>query len=126
MSRALKTGLEQVRAWVLKSDSRVQSIVSGQGTAGTRAGNNDKKIGVRLDNSDTFTGIDGKQYKRYKFQANRDADDKTLKGLADKDSHKFYATADIPIVPKDKPLKKAEARALLTNLFAELEKKIKT
>ncbi len=48
-----------------------------------------------------------------------------MKGLADKYLHKVYATADIPIVPSNKLLEKAETRALVAN-FAELEKNIKT
>ncbi|KAF2259615.1 hypothetical protein CC78DRAFT_620902 [Lojkania enalia] len=122
MSRALKSSLESLKTWVFQSNSRVQKIANGQGTAGTRAapaqsGNNDKKIGSRLDNGEAFTK-NGKQYKRYKFQVNKGADDKTLKQLADKDSHKVWAQADMPIGDTD-------ARKAVEQLFDDLEKDLK-
>lgn len=119
MSRAFKESLENLRKWVLTSESRIQRIASGQGVAGTRAtpaqaGSNDTKIGSRLDNGETFTK-DGKEYKRYKFQVNKGADNKTLKELANKDSHKVWAEADMPVGEDD-------GRASVENLFADLEK----
>jgi hypothetical protein len=122
MSRALRSSLETLKKWVLESDSRVQKIAKGQGIPGTRAaptqaGNNDKKIGSRLDNGETFTK-DGKQYKRYKFQVNKGADDKSLRELADKNSHKVWAQADIPVGELDD-------YTAVENLFADLEKDLK-
>ena len=122
MSRALRSSLETLKKWVLESDSRVQKVAKGQGIPGTRAaptqaGNNDKKIGSRLDNGETFTK-DGKQYKRYKFQVNKGADDKSLRELADKNSHKVWAQADIPIGEEDD-------YTAVENLFADLEKDLK-
>ena len=100
----------------------MQKIAKGQGIPGTRAaptqaGNNDKKIGSRLDNGEAFTK-GGKQYKRYKFQVNKGADEKTLKELADKDSHKVWAQADMPIGEEDD-------YTAVENLFADLEKDLK-
>lgn len=40
---------------------------------------------------------DGKEYRRYKLQTNKGADNETLKQLADKDSHQVWSTADIPV-----------------------------
>lgn len=122
MSRALKASLQSLRAWVFQSNSRVEKIASGQGTAGTRAapaqsGNNDQKIGSRLDSGETFTK-NGKQYKRYKFQVNKGADDQTLKQLADKDSHKVWAQADVP-------LGNADPRKIVDQLFEDLEKDLR-
>ncbi|KAF2496249.1 hypothetical protein BU16DRAFT_526754 [Lophium mytilinum] len=122
MSRSLKTSLQSLKTWVFQSPSRVQKIASGQGTAGTRAaptqaGPNDKSIGSRLDNGETFTK-NGKQYKRYKFQVNKGANDKTLKQLADKDSHKVWAQADMP-------LGEADAHKATEALFDDLEKDLK-
>ncbi|KAH7397043.1 hypothetical protein DE146DRAFT_756721 [Phaeosphaeria sp. MPI-PUGE-AT-0046c] len=119
MSRALKSSLQDLKNWVFQSNSRVQKIASGQGTAGTRAapaqaGNNDKKIGSRLDNGEIFNK-DGRQYKRYKFQVNKGADDKTLKDLADKNSHKVWAQADLP-------LGASNPRGAVEKLFEDLEK----
>ena len=119
MSRALKSSLQDLKNWVLQSNSRVQTIAAGQGTAGTRAaptqsGNNDKKIGSRLDNGEVFNK-DGKSYKRYKFQVNKGADDRTLKDLADKNSHKVWAQADLP-------LGEADPRGTVERLFQDLDK----
>ncbi|PNS21220.1 hypothetical protein CAC42_3558 [Sphaceloma murrayae] len=71
----------------------MKTIARGAGTAGSRAapaqaGNNDKKIGVRLDNADTIVK-EGKKFKRYKLQVNKGAENPTLKGLADKNSHEM-------------------------------------
>ncbi|KAF9730358.1 hypothetical protein PMIN06_009056 [Paraphaeosphaeria minitans] len=122
MSRSLKNSLQSLKKWVFQSDSRVTKIANGQGTPGTgvapaQSGNNDKKIGSRLDNGETVLK-DGKEYKRYKFQVNKGAEDKTLKELADKDSHKVYAHADMPIGEVDK-------RKAVENLFEDLEKVLK-
>jgi hypothetical protein len=123
MSKALKSSLQTLKAWILQSNSRVQKIANGQGNAGTRAapaqsGSNDKKIGSRLDNGETFTK-NGKEYKRYKFQINKGADDTTLKQLADKNSHKVWAQADIP-------LGEADTRKTVEQLFDDLEKDLKS
>ena len=101
MSRALKESLKSLKAWVFASPSRVKKIAEGQGTPGTRAapaqaGTNDTKIGLRLDNGDKIVR-DGKEYKRYKLQVNKDADNATLKDLANKDSHKVWSQTDVPI-----------------------------
>ncbi|KAH9212238.1 hypothetical protein DL95DRAFT_509343 [Leptodontidium sp. 2 PMI_412] len=119
MSRALKTSLIALKDWVFLSKSRVQSIADGRGIPGTRAapaqsGNNDKDIGSRLDNGESFTK-DGKQYKRYNFQVNKGADDKTLKKLANQNSHKVWAQADVPIGEGD-------AMTTVEKLFDDLEK----
>lgn len=53
----------------------------------------DKKIGVRLDKGETVQGKPG--VLRLKLQANKGADDPTLKKLADENSHKVWATVDI-------------------------------
>ncbi|PVH69759.1 hypothetical protein DL98DRAFT_163760 [Cadophora sp. DSE1049] len=87
MSRALRSSLEFLKKKrVLESNSRMQKVAKGQGIPGTRAtptqaGNNDKKIGSRLDNGETFTK-DRKQYKRYKFQVNRGADEQEFEGAS--------------------------------------------
>lgn len=101
MSRALKASLERLQKWVFSSPSRVNTIASGQGDPGTRAaptkaGNTDKKVGVRLDNGEKFIW-EGKEYKRYKLQVNKGAEDGTLKKMADKNSHEIWSQADIPL-----------------------------
>lgn len=79
----------------------MQTIASGQGIAGTRAAPtktvvNDQRIGLRADWGDTFWR-DGNQYKRVKIQANKGADNPTIRALAQKDSHKILAEADLEI-----------------------------
>lgn len=111
MSRALKDGVRSLKQWVTTSTSRATRIVKGEGEAGTRAAPartpaNDSKIGVRLDNGEIVTK-DGKQYKRYKLQANKNASNSTIKELANKNSHRVFAEADIPLdesIPFDERL----------------------
>jgi hypothetical protein len=97
----------------------VAKLARGEGTPGTRAapaqaGNNDKKIGVRLDNADTIVK-DGKKFKRYKFQVNKGADNPTL---ADKNSHEVWSQADMPVDDGD-------PEEVVNNLFDDLEKNLK-
>ncbi|KAM5468643.1 hypothetical protein MferCBS49748_003401 [Microsporum ferrugineum] len=66
--------------------------------AGTRVfppanASNDKKIGVRLDKGEMVQGKPG--FLRLKLQANKGAEDPTLKKMADKNSHKVLATIDV-------------------------------
>ncbi|KAL8703900.1 MAG: hypothetical protein Q9201_002912 [Fulgogasparrea decipioides] len=118
MSRALKDSLESLKAWVLRSPSRVKNIAEGNGIPGTRAAptqlsRNDKKIGSRLDNGEKIIKS-GKEYKQYKFQINKGADNSTLKELANKDSHKVWSQADIPIG-------EGSPEELVEQLFEDLE-----
>ncbi|KAF2240069.1 hypothetical protein EV356DRAFT_495929, partial [Viridothelium virens] len=58
MARAFKSALQALGSWVLSTKSRMEKMANGQGTPGTRAaptqfGNNDRKIGSRLDNGET-------------------------------------------------------------------------
>ncbi|KAL2785323.1 hypothetical protein BJX66DRAFT_343215 [Aspergillus keveii] len=90
MSRARRESLEALKNWVLGRSSQVTKLASGQGIAGTRAapsqsGSNDMTIGSRLDNGEKVTK-DGKEYKRYKWQINKNAQNATLKELANKDT----------------------------------------
>jgi hypothetical protein len=109
MSRALKESLKSLKTWVLASPSRVAKLARGEGTPGTRAapaqaGNNDKKIGVRLDNADTIV--------------KKSADNPTLKTLADKNSHEVWSQADMPVDEGD-------PEEVVNNLFDDLEKNLK-
>ncbi|KJX96291.1 hypothetical protein TI39_contig679g00001 [Zymoseptoria brevis] len=122
MSRALKESLKGLKTWVFASPSRVMKLARGEGAPGTRAapaqvGNNDKKIGVRLDNADTIVK-DGKTFKRYKFQVNKGAENPTLKTLADKNSHEVWSHADIPVGEGD-------PEDVVNHLFEDLEKNLK-
>ncbi|KAI2825000.1 hypothetical protein CBS147321_5919 [Aspergillus niger] len=120
MSRARRESFQALKKWVFDRNSQVKKIAAGQGIAGTRAapsqsGSNDSKIGSRLDNGETFTK-DGKEYKRYKWQINKNAENATLKDIASKDSHKVWAEADIPITSDN-----SKAKATVSQLFDDLE-----
>ena len=120
MSRAKLESLEKLKNWVLGRASQVTKISQAQGVPGTRAapsqaGSNDSRIGSRLDNAETITK-DGKEYKRYKWQVNKNADNPTLKELANKDSHRVWSQADIPINSDT-----SNAKADVEQLFADLE-----
>lgn len=69
MSRVIKESLQKLRQVVFSSKSRIEVIATGSGIPGTRAapsqsGNNDKKIGTRIDNGENFTE-NGRRKKRY-------------------------------------------------------------
>lgn len=124
MSRARKESLEALKNWVLGRSSQVTKIAAGQGIAGSRAapsqsGPNDSKIGSRLDNGEKLMK-DGKEYKRYKWQVNKNAENATLKDLANKDSHKVWAEADIPVTSDA-----SAAKAAVEQLFEDLKKSMK-
>ncbi|KAI9732228.1 MAG: hypothetical protein M1835_003503, partial [Candelina submexicana] len=75
----------------ISSVSRVTKITQGTGVPGTRAapvqaGNNDKKIGGRIDYGEKVVK-DGKEYQRLKYQVKKGAEVPTLKALANLDSH---------------------------------------
>ncbi|KAI9840005.1 MAG: hypothetical protein M1819_000197 [Sarea resinae] len=113
MSRARRESLEALKKWVLGRASQVTKIASGQGIAGTRAapsqsGSNDSKIGSRLDNGEKLVK-DDKDYRRA-----------TLKELANKDSHKVWAEADLPITTDPTAAKDA-----VEQLFEDLEEDMK-
>ena len=59
----------------------------------------------------------GKEYKRYKFQINKGAENSTLTEPANKDSHKAGSQADVPI-GEDSPDK------IVEQLFEGLEANI--
>ena len=88
-------------AYIRQSKSRRATILRGQGEPGHRAapargGNHDARIGSRVDVGDIVRKA-GKDYRRYKFQLNSNAQDSTLKKMAAQDSHKVYSTADVEI-----------------------------
>ncbi|KAJ9284671.1 hypothetical protein DTO021C3_7701 [Paecilomyces variotii] len=124
MSRAKRESLDALKNWVLGRSSQVTKLASGQGIAGTRAapsqsGSNDTTIGSRLDNGEKITK-DGKEYKRYKWQINKNAENATLKELANKDSHRVWSEADIPVTSDA-----AAAKEAVEQLFEELKKNMK-
>ena len=97
----MKDGLKSLKSSVFKNPSRTTRIAEGKGTPGTRAAPSqadtiDAKIGLRLDNGETIYK-DGKEYKRYKLQANKGAENPTLKRAAAHNSHEVWSQADLLI-----------------------------
>lgn len=73
----------------------------GNGTPGERAGptksgNNDAKIGSRLDVGEMLKK-DGKDFRRYHWQYNIDAENSTIRKAAQKNSHRKVSFADFEI-----------------------------
>ncbi|KAJ6001654.1 hypothetical protein N7499_008847 [Penicillium canescens] len=124
MSNARIESLNKLKNWVLGRSSQVLKLAQGQGIAGTRAapaqaGTNDTKIGSRLDHGEKVIK-DGKEYKRYKWQLNKNAENSTLKELANKDSHKVWSEADVPVTSDT-----ADEKERVEKLFADLKNNMK-
>jgi hypothetical protein len=104
----------------------MSKLARGNGDLGTRAaparsGNNDKKIGGRLDFGPKIIK-NGQEYRKIFFQLNKDADDSTIKKLADKNSHQVWSEADIPI--KEQPSNE-EAAEIVDDVFTQLDNNMK-
>ncbi|EFE37791.1 hypothetical protein TRV_07564 [Trichophyton verrucosum HKI 0517] len=122
MVSAIRTSARSLRDYILKTKSRTINFAKGQGTPGHRfapqqTGTNDASIGSRLDNGDIITK-DGTQYKRYKFQLNKNAQNSTLKDEARKDSHKVWAQVDVQI--KENPTLE-ESKSTVVEAFDTIE-----
>ncbi|KAI9923367.1 hypothetical protein ASPWEDRAFT_403846 [Aspergillus wentii DTO 134E9] len=101
MPSKTKKSLEALMTYIKQSKSRRTTILHGQGEPGHRAapargGNHDARIGSRIDVGEIIKKA-GKEYRRYKFQLNSNAQDSTLKKKAAQDSHMVYSTADLEI-----------------------------
>ena len=99
-------------------------ISQGNGIAGTRAapsqsGSNYSTIGSRLDNGEKVLK-NGAEYKRYKWQINKNANNPTLRELANKNSHKVWSEADVPINSDG-----SSAEADVGQLFEDLKANMK-
>ncbi|KAL8921040.1 MAG: hypothetical protein Q9208_005931 [Pyrenodesmia sp. 3 TL-2023] len=122
MSRAVLDTLGRLKNYVFQTKSRQLIIAKGLGIDDTRAapsqgGNHDAKVGGRLDRGKVFTKEDGKQYRRYIFQLNKDAEQPAVKKLAQKDAHKVYAVADVPV---EDDMDESKAEEVCEQLFDEL------
>ncbi|KAG6309864.1 hypothetical protein E4U44_006300 [Claviceps purpurea] len=101
MARNIELSMGRMAVWFGECDGRMERLLRGNGVFGTRAaptqsGDNDKRIGTRLDNGQEIEK-DGIKYRRYYLQANKDAHDPTLKALAAKNPHAVLSWADVPI-----------------------------
>lgn len=100
-------------------------MAKGHGTPGQRAApskttSNDAKIGSRLDNAELFQK-DGKTYKRFKWQLNKNVENSTLKKLAAKNSHKVWSFADMEV--KDEVAER-QAKNTIDDIFIQLERNL--
>lgn len=125
MPSAKVISLSELKRWVTSSVSRMKTVVGGNGTAGfraapTRSGNNDQKIGSRLDYGEKFLK-DGKTYQRLNWQLNKDAENSTLKKLAQQDSHYVWSTADVEVVENPS---EDQAKTATEDVFNQLDRNI--
>ena len=126
MPSKIHKSLTNLFAHIDLSKSRRTSILRSQGTPGHRAapargGNHDAKIGSRFDVGE-IVKKNNKEYRRYKFQLNSNAEDSTLKKKAAQDSHKVYSTADIEIKLDRTPKEEDEALdGFKKQMFANLK-----
>lgn len=125
MSRAITKALGKLEKWVTTTKSRQGTIAQGNGTPGTRAaptraGNNDAKLGCRLDFGEVYVKGE-KKYQRYYLQLNKQAEDSTIQKLAQKNSHQNWSYADVEI--KENPTEEDKKEAS-TSLFEQLEENL--
>ncbi|OJD26720.1 hypothetical protein ACJ73_01890 [Blastomyces percursus] len=85
--RAVAEAIGKVRIWVFAAPAR-----SGP----TQSGNNDTSIGARLGYGELYEK-DGKRYRLFECQINKNADNPTLKEHAIQDCHRVWAQADLEI-----------------------------
>ncbi|KAG6260167.1 hypothetical protein E4U49_005182 [Claviceps purpurea] len=78
--------------------SRNQKTV-GYDTEKPESGDNDRKIGCRLDYGNIIKE-EGRTVRRFQLQLNAGARNPTLKALANKDTHAIWSYADIPLYEK--------------------------
>ncbi|KAI4178805.1 MAG: hypothetical protein LQ346_007342 [Caloplaca aetnensis] len=124
MARALLKSLAELRAYVRQRVSQQEKISGGQGESGWRrvpaqGGNHDKQIGSRVDIGPIVVK-DGEEFRRYKWQLNRSADDSTLAKMEQENQHKVWAEADVPVCAD-----KSKASEASEKMFDDMEADIK-
>ncbi|KAJ5975460.1 hypothetical protein N7481_009167 [Penicillium waksmanii] len=102
--RAVLSALTSVEEHVLACVSRGQTLLNGNGIAGTPATPNrgsdlTKKWGIWIKNGEDIK-VGDEVRKRYHLQFSKDAENPTIKKLANKDPSKKWSYADIVINPK--------------------------
>ncbi|KAG6182568.1 hypothetical protein E4U27_001731 [Claviceps purpurea] len=101
MTSAIEKSVDDLRVWTEQNASRLDKLVEGEGTLGTRlaptkSADNDRRIGCRLDFGSKFEQ-DGRTMTQYQLQINSGAKKPTLKALASEDTHATWSYADIPL-----------------------------
>lgn len=93
--------IHKIMSHIKLSKSQRNTILNGQGEPHRRAAPArntvpDVNIGARIDVGE-IVNKDDKEYRRYNYQLNKNAEDSTLKKLAAEDSHRVWSTADVEI-----------------------------
>lgn len=125
MARAIRSSITELHRLVMASRSRAATLIKGTGIPGTRAfpartKANDAKFGVRIDNGEIVVR-NGQEYKQYKFQANKEAENSTIRKIAEKNPHGVLAVAEIRVI---KDFTDEEADEIITDFFGEAAEKI--
>ncbi|KAG6300741.1 hypothetical protein E4U09_006376 [Claviceps aff. purpurea] len=105
MTSAIEKSVDELKLWTYRNKFRLDKLVEGEGTLGTwlaptKAGENDQKIGCRLDFGNKIEQEGGPTVRRYQLQINSGARNLTLKALANKESHGIWSYADISLDEK--------------------------
>ena len=106
--RAVRESIRQLRALLPTGGSKEKMFAAVQaGELGTRVlpakgTKHNKIIGIRMDRGKRYFK-DGEERQSFNIQVNKEAEDPTLRKLAQKDSHKIWAMADIAVGPKEDP-----------------------
>lgn len=129
--RAIFKMVDSITGWVEKAESRFANFSKGLGEEGsrlapTKAGDNDERIGGRIDHGRKFMK-DGIWYRRYDLQANKNAKDATIKSLSQKNSHAKIAATDVPMEtaeeskrPDIKEIRRAKFAAAMEDLKSQV------
>ncbi|KAK2855627.1 hypothetical protein FQN49_005007 [Arthroderma sp. PD_2] len=127
MSSRIIASIGSIKTWVMSSKGRMVKLAKGTGVAGSRAaptqaGTNDEKMGGRVDFGERFER-NGKIYCRYTFQLNKNAENKTLRTLAQQDTHRKWSHGEIEVTENPtEDQAKEKTLELFDDIVANLEK----
>ncbi|KAF4629415.1 hypothetical protein G7Y89_g8731 [Cudoniella acicularis] len=123
--KAIQAAVDKLFECTIKSKGRIETLVSGATTPGSRAvparnSKDDTAIGARVDNGEVYKK-DGRMVKAVFLQPNKNAENRTLRTMAEKNSHQNLAFAEVPIEPEADDQKKRE---LAKQIFADFKKSL--
>jgi hypothetical protein len=123
--RAIKDSIDKLYNWTVKSKGRINTLLSSATTPGSRAAptknnQNDTAIGARVDNGQVYER-DGQLVKAVYLQPNKNASNKTLKKLADQNSHQNLTWTEVPINPEAND---QEKKKTVEKLFQDLKNNV--
>lgn len=99
MSSTVKNAVKEIFAEITKTKSNLKRMLNmSESGAGRRVflpktARNDEKFGLRLDKGEPVQGKPG--FIRMNLQANSNAKNKTIREMAQKDSHRVLASVDV-------------------------------